>query len=217
MRDRERGDDDDERPQPPERDHEAQQEQQVVDALEDVPEARDDEAQRRLVPARIELARGRDRRGTRRRASAPPGGRKRSAVVTRCAEAVDARMDRRTRSGRSGSDIRAARRAAAGSSRGRGRPRARGPSRCARACLVGGERAVRRQRHARVRRCAAPAAARRPRRPRCCRSARASRRCAAPVGAREVEIAGAAGREVDVAAWRPAARARGARAAARPA
>ena len=44
----------DERPQAPERDHEAEQEQQVVDALEDVPEARDDEAQRRLMPARIE-------------------------------------------------------------------------------------------------------------------------------------------------------------------
>ena len=38
----------------PERDYEAQQEQEVVDALEDVPEARDEEAQRRLMPARIE-------------------------------------------------------------------------------------------------------------------------------------------------------------------
>ena len=52
--DRERRDDDDERPQAPERDHQAGQEQQVVGALQDVPEAVDHEPQRGLVPAGIE-------------------------------------------------------------------------------------------------------------------------------------------------------------------
>ena len=57
MPDGERGDDDHERPQPPERKHQAEQEQQVIDAFEDVPEARDDEAQCGLLPARIERTR----------------------------------------------------------------------------------------------------------------------------------------------------------------
>ena len=52
--DGERGDDDDERPQPPERDHQAEQEQEVIGAFEDVPEAGHDEAQCGVVPARIE-------------------------------------------------------------------------------------------------------------------------------------------------------------------
>ena len=54
MRDRERGDDDDQRPQPPERDDEADQEQQMVGAFEDVPEPGHHEAPRCLVPAGIE-------------------------------------------------------------------------------------------------------------------------------------------------------------------
>ena len=54
MRDRERGDDQHQRPEPPERDHQTQQEQQVIDAVEDVEEPELDEAQRRLVPARVE-------------------------------------------------------------------------------------------------------------------------------------------------------------------
>src|SRR5215831_16643862 len=54
MPDRERSDDDDERPQPPERDHQAAQEQQVVGAFENVPEAGLDKAQRGLVPTGIE-------------------------------------------------------------------------------------------------------------------------------------------------------------------
>ena len=49
------GDDDDERAQPAERNHQAGEEQQVVGAVEDVPEAFDHEAQHRLVPARIEI------------------------------------------------------------------------------------------------------------------------------------------------------------------
>ena len=52
--DGERGDDDHERPQAPERDHQAAKEEQVVDALDDVPEARLHEAQRGLIPAWIE-------------------------------------------------------------------------------------------------------------------------------------------------------------------
>ena len=54
VRDGEGGDDEHERPQAAERDHEAGDEQQVVGAVEDVQEARLDEAQRRLVPARVE-------------------------------------------------------------------------------------------------------------------------------------------------------------------
>ena len=54
MPDGERGDDDHERPQAPERDHQAAKEEQVVDALDDVPEARHHEAQRGLIPAWIE-------------------------------------------------------------------------------------------------------------------------------------------------------------------
>ena len=41
-------------PNAPERNDEAEQEQQVVGAVEDVEEAGLDEAQRRLVPARVE-------------------------------------------------------------------------------------------------------------------------------------------------------------------
>ena len=83
MRDRERGDDDDQRPQPAERDHEADQEQQMVGAFEDVPEARHDEAQRRLMPARIETHQARiavelERARRRRRAAGS------AAPSTRC-------------------------------------------------------------------------------------------------------------------------------------
>ncbi len=55
MCDRERGDDDDERTQPADRNDEAGEEQEVVGAVEDVPEAFHHEAQHRLVPARIEI------------------------------------------------------------------------------------------------------------------------------------------------------------------
>ena len=72
MRDRERRDDDDQRAEPAERDHQAEQEQQVIDAVEDVEEAVLDEAQRRLVPARIELRRRRDRRARRTRVRRRP-------------------------------------------------------------------------------------------------------------------------------------------------
>jgi hypothetical protein len=53
------GDNDDERPQAPERKHQAQQKQEVIDAFEDVPKARHHEAQCCLMPARIK----RDRPG----------------------------------------------------------------------------------------------------------------------------------------------------------
>ena len=68
---------------PPERDHQAEQEQQVIDAVEDVEEAVLDEPQRRLMPARVEP----DDAGspcTSNARSAPPGGRKRSTTLTRC-------------------------------------------------------------------------------------------------------------------------------------
>jgi hypothetical protein len=55
MADREGRDDDDERPQAAERGHQADQEQQVIGAFENVPEARYHEAQRGLMPARIEM------------------------------------------------------------------------------------------------------------------------------------------------------------------
>ena len=54
MRDGERGDDRDERAEAPEWDHEAPQEQQVVDAVQDVEEPQLDEPQGGLVPSRIE-------------------------------------------------------------------------------------------------------------------------------------------------------------------
>ena len=54
MRDGEGGDDGRERPEAPERDDEAEHEEKVIAALQDVEEARVHEAQRRLVPARIE-------------------------------------------------------------------------------------------------------------------------------------------------------------------
>ena len=50
----ERGHDDDERPQLPERDHQAEQEQQMVGAVQDVPEPGHDKTQSGVVPARIE-------------------------------------------------------------------------------------------------------------------------------------------------------------------
>src|SRR5258708_19552512 len=49
-----RRDDDNQRSRSPERDHDTEQEQQVIDAFENVPKAGYDEAQRGLVPARIE-------------------------------------------------------------------------------------------------------------------------------------------------------------------
>ena len=54
MRDGERRHDQDERAEPPERDHQAQQEQQVIGAVEDVQEPSVHESPRRLVPARIQ-------------------------------------------------------------------------------------------------------------------------------------------------------------------
>ena len=54
MRDRERGDDQDEGAQAPEGDHEAQQEQQVVRPVEDVEEAEGDEPKGGLMPSRIQ-------------------------------------------------------------------------------------------------------------------------------------------------------------------
>ena len=54
MRQGKRRDDHDERPQPPKRDHQAAQEQQVVGAVENVPEAGHDKTQRGLVPPGIE-------------------------------------------------------------------------------------------------------------------------------------------------------------------
>jgi hypothetical protein len=55
VRDGERGHHRDQRAEAAERDHQAEQEQQVIGAVEDVEEAELDELQRRLVPARIEL------------------------------------------------------------------------------------------------------------------------------------------------------------------
>src|SRR5262249_24033072 len=54
MSDRERRDDNDQRTQPGERDHQAKQEQQVVGAFENVPEAGHDELRRGMMPTRIE-------------------------------------------------------------------------------------------------------------------------------------------------------------------
>ncbi len=54
MRDRERGDQQDELPELPERYHQTKQEQQVVGPLQDVEESRFDEAPGGLVPARVE-------------------------------------------------------------------------------------------------------------------------------------------------------------------
>ena len=54
MRHREAGDDRHQRPEPPERDDQAEQEQEVVGAVEDVLVPGGDEARRGLVPARIE-------------------------------------------------------------------------------------------------------------------------------------------------------------------
>src|SRR2546422_3019609 len=53
MRNGERAHRQDERAQAPEREHEAKQEQQVVDSVQDVQEPQLDEPQRSLVPARI--------------------------------------------------------------------------------------------------------------------------------------------------------------------
>src|SRR5262245_59991864 len=54
VRDGELGHDGDERPQPAERDHEAEEKQQMIRAVEDVLEPEADDMQRRLVPPRIE-------------------------------------------------------------------------------------------------------------------------------------------------------------------
>ena len=54
MRDCKRGHDRDQRAEAPERNHQAQQEQQVVGAVEDVEESLLTKRQRRLIPARIE-------------------------------------------------------------------------------------------------------------------------------------------------------------------
>ena len=54
MGDRERRDDSRQRTQAAERDHQASQEEQVIDAAKDVPEAFDREAQRGLMPTRVQ-------------------------------------------------------------------------------------------------------------------------------------------------------------------
>src|SRR5262245_55151302 len=77
------GDNEDKRPQPPKRDHQAAQEQQVVGAVENVPEAGHDKTQRGLVPPGIEAHRAGIARSSNAR-MAPPGGRKRNAVETFC-------------------------------------------------------------------------------------------------------------------------------------
>ena len=71
------------RPELAERDDQAEQEQQVIDAVEDVEEAVLDEAQRRLVPARIELARCPGSPCTSKARSALPGVSNRIATLTR--------------------------------------------------------------------------------------------------------------------------------------
>ena len=42
------------RPEAPERNHQAEQKQQMVGAVQDVEESQPDEPQRRLIPARVE-------------------------------------------------------------------------------------------------------------------------------------------------------------------
>ncbi len=93
---REGRDDDDQRPQAPERHHQADQEQEMVRALEDVPKTRDHEAQRRLMPARIEMHQA----GIALELEGPNGAAGRQETQRRrhlMAEAVDARMDRELR------------------------------------------------------------------------------------------------------------------------
>src|SRR5262249_22701255 len=55
MRHREGGDDADQRAEAAERDDETEEKQQVIDAVEDVTESQADEAERRLMPAWIQL------------------------------------------------------------------------------------------------------------------------------------------------------------------
>ena len=55
MRDRERRDDDRERPQLPEWDDEAKQEEKVIDAAQNMPEACNAEIERGLMPTRVEM------------------------------------------------------------------------------------------------------------------------------------------------------------------
>ena len=64
----------DERAEAAERDHEAEQEQQVIGAVEDVREPELHEAPRGLVPARIEPDEARDRPSSSNARSAPAGG-----------------------------------------------------------------------------------------------------------------------------------------------
>src|SRR6266496_599540 len=54
MRKRERGDDQDQRAHPPERNHQAEEKQQVIGAIQDVEEAEADKPERGLAPAGIE-------------------------------------------------------------------------------------------------------------------------------------------------------------------
>ena len=79
--------------QPPEGENEAEQEQEVVDALQDVPEPRDAEAPGRLMPARVEPHEARVAVELER----PHGAVRRQEAQGRLdplGEAVDARVDR---------------------------------------------------------------------------------------------------------------------------
>ncbi len=99
-----------ERAQPPERNHEAEQEQQVVDAVEDVEEPVLREAQGRLVPARIEFHDA----GLAVHVEGPLGGRRARAAAARrspASRAVSDRAEWRTSTGPTGWDTRSGRRA----------------------------------------------------------------------------------------------------------
>jgi hypothetical protein len=103
----------DERPQPPERDHQAGTGTGGGRAFEDVPEARYHEAQRGWCQ-RGSSRTSQDCRGTRTRAVAPSGRMKRKAVETFWASRSTRGSDRELGAVGLDRDIRAARRAAAG-------------------------------------------------------------------------------------------------------
>ena len=118
MRDGERRDDEDERAEAPERNHQAEQKQQVIGAVEDVPKA---EARRTAAAAWYQLGSSRTSPGSpvnSNARTAPPGGRKRSTVTTRTPSRASVGIDReRRRSDAIGYSR--ARRAAPGSRRSR--------------------------------------------------------------------------------------------------
>ena len=201
----------DERPNAPERDDEAEQEQQVVGAVEDVPEAGAYEAQRRLVPARVEPHEARVAVQLERALGA---ARRQEAQRRRDLrrEPVKRGSDREFATCRTGSVFEAACRAAAGSSRAR----------------VLGDRAARQVRAAPVARWRTSGPTASETRPWARRGAAsapsfsnslrlsASHSCAASpqrgLGAGEIEVSGPAPRHVDLAASPRAARGAGVRA-----